>query len=38
MMDVSDLVVMFHDGVSKGTADDLRLCKEQGKDYEYFKF
>lgn len=38
MVEVSDLVVMFHDGVSKGTLDDLKLCKSRNKDFEYVLF
>lgn len=38
MVNVSDLVIMFHDGQSKGTLDDLNLCKKQNKDYEYIRF
>lgn len=38
MVEVSDLVIMFHDGVSKGTLDDLRLCKKYNKDFKYILF
>ena len=38
MVEVSDLVIMFHDGKSKGTLDDLNLCKKYNKDYEYILF
>lgn len=38
MVKVSDLVIMFHDGVSSGTAHDLELCKKYNKDYEYIKY
>lgn len=38
MVAVSDLVIMFHDGKSKGTLDDLNLCKKYNKDYEYILF
>lgn len=38
MVNVSDLIIMFHDGASKGTLDDLRLCKKHNKDYEYILF
>lgn len=35
MVNVSDLVIMFHNGKSKGTLDDLNLCKKHNKDFEY---
>ena len=38
MVIVSDLVIMFHDGESKGTLNDLDLCKKYNKDYEYILF
>lgn len=38
MVIASDLIIMLHDGVSKGTLDDLRLCKKYNKDFEYIKF
>lgn len=38
MVAVSDLVIMFHDGKSKGTLDDLNLCNKYNKDYEYILF
>lgn len=38
MINVSDLVIMFHDGKSHGTADDLKKCKDMNKDYVYIKF
>ena len=37
MVLASDLIVMFHDGVSRGTVDDLELCKKYQKDYEYIR-
>ena len=38
MINVSDLVIMFHDGKSKGTLDDLNKCKKLNKDYEYILY
>lgn len=38
MVKASDLVIMFHDGVSSGTAHDLELCQQYNKDYEYIKY
>ena len=37
MRNESDIVIMFHDGKSKGTAHDLKLCKEKNKIYYYHK-
>lgn len=38
MLEEGNLVIMFHDGVSKGTLDDLDKCKKMNKDYEYYLF
>ena len=38
MINVSDLVIMFHDGKSKGTFDDWNKCKKLNKDYEYILY
>lgn len=38
MVKVSDLVIMFHDGISSGTAHDLKLCQQFNKDYEYINY
>ena len=38
MINASDLIIMFHDGKSKGTLDDLNKCKKLNKDYEYILF
>ena len=38
MINVSDLIIMFHDGKSNGTLDDLNKCKKMDKDYEYILF
>lgn len=38
MVEISDLIVLFHDGESNGTKDDLRLAKELNKDYVYVNY
>ena len=38
MINVSDLVIMFHDGKSRSTLKDLNRCKKMDKDYEYILF
>lgn len=38
MVNVSDIVFMFHDGKSKGTADDLKLVKKYDKQYVYVNY
>lgn len=38
MVNASDLIVMFHDGISSGTAHDLKLCQQHNKDYEYINY
>lgn len=38
MVRVSDIVFMFHDGKSKGTADDLELVKKFNKQYVYINY
>lgn len=35
MVNKSDIVIIFHDGKSKGTAHDLQLCKDKNKIYYY---
>ena len=35
MVNESDIVIIFHDGKSKGTKHDLELCKMKGKTYYY---
>lgn len=35
MVNISDIVIIFHDGKSKGTAHDLELCKAKNKTYYY---
>lgn len=36
MVKISDLVIILHDGKSKGTLHDYNLCKSLHKDYEYY--
>lgn len=38
MVNASDLIIMFHDGISSGTAHDLELCKKYNKDYVYTNY
>ena len=38
MVKISDLVIILHDGKSKGTLHDYNLCKRLHKDYEYYNF
>nr|DAH73299.1 MAG TPA: protein of unknown function DUF488 [Caudoviricetes sp.] len=38
MVEISDLVIMFHDGTSSGTQNDLNLCKRLSKDFEYINY
>ena len=38
MVKVSDIVFMFHDGMSPGTANDLELCKTYNKKYVYINY
>lgn len=38
MVKVSDIIFMFHDGKSKGTADDLNLAKKYNKQYVYINY
>ena len=38
MVKVSNIVFMFHDGTSHGTAHDLELCKKYNKKYVYINY
>lgn len=38
MVNVSDIVFMFHDGESKGTTDDFKLVKKYNKQYIYINY
>ena len=33
-----DYMLVFHDGISKGTDNEVKLLKKLGKKYEYYKF
>lgn len=34
----SDYTAVFHDGVSKGTSNEVKLLKKLNKDFEYYVF
>lgn len=38
MIDISDLIILFWDGSSKGTLDDINKCKAKNKDYVLIKY
>lgn len=38
MVNASDIVFMFHDGKSSGTAHDLKLAKQYNKQYVYINY
>lgn len=38
VIDSSDYSVVFHDGKSKGTENEVKLLKKLGKDFDYYKF
>ena len=38
VIESSDYTVVFHDGKSKGTSNEMKLLDKYNKPYEYYKF
>ena len=38
VIESSDYSIVFHDGVSKGTSNEVKLLQKLKKQYDYYKF